>query len=48
MKALARFLFEVSPFNEFWSAFFAGFAIVGPDGRVYLTRAGEEYLEGRE
>jgi hypothetical protein len=48
MKSLARILFEASPFNEFWSAWAVGFAIVGPDGRVYLTDAGAEYLEGRE
>ncbi len=44
MKHLARFLFETSPFDEFWSAFLVGFCVIGIDGRVYRTEAGEEYL----
>lgn len=47
MKAFARFLFETSPFNEFWSAVLVGFAEIGFDGRVYLTRSGAEYLESQ-
>ena len=45
MKSLTRFLFETSPFNEFWSAWLAGYAVIGADGQVYLTAAGKEYLE---
>jgi hypothetical protein len=43
-KALARFLFENSPWDSFWSAWFCGYCIVGSDGLVYLTDAGAEYL----
>ena len=43
-KAIARFMFESSPFDPFWSAFLVGFCIIGPDGKVYLTEAGAEYL----
>jgi hypothetical protein len=46
MKSLCRLLFECSPWGPFWAAWFAGYAVVGPDGRVYLTDAGAEYLEG--
>lgn len=48
MKALARFLFENSPLTPFWTALACGFAEIGFDGRVYLTRSGVEYLEGCE
>lgn len=48
MKAIARFLFEFSPLTPFWSAIAVGFAEIGFDGRVYLTRSGQEYLEGCE
>ena len=44
-KALATFLFESSPFDPFLSAWLVGFCIVGADGQVYLTEAGEEYLD---
>ena len=44
--ALARFLYEHSLFDEFWSAFLVGFCVVGTDGQVYLTKFGTEYLEG--
>jgi hypothetical protein len=46
MKNLARFLFENSPYSEFWSAWLVGFCVVGGDGRIYLSAAGQEYLEG--
>jgi hypothetical protein len=45
MKAFARLIFETSPLTPFWSAIAAGFAMAGPDGRVYLTNAGQEYLD---
>lgn len=45
MKVLARFLFETSLLDPFWSAFFAGYCVVGLDGQVYLTEAGAKYLE---
>jgi hypothetical protein len=48
MNLIARFLFENSPWSPFWSAFAVGFCIVGTDGIVYLTDAGEEYLETLE
>ena len=47
LKHLARFLFENSPWGPFWTAWSVGYVIVGPDGQVYLTDAGAEYLEGR-
>jgi hypothetical protein len=46
--ALAAFLFECSPFDAFWSAWSVGFCVVGADGAVYLTRAGEEYLSRKD
>jgi hypothetical protein len=46
MKWLARFLFECSPWDSFWSAWSVGFCIVGSDGLVYLSDAGQEYLDG--
>lgn len=45
MKSLARFLFENSPLDPFWSAWFAGFCVVGMDGIVYLTTEGQRYLD---
>lgn len=47
MKAFARFLFENSPLTPFWSALACGFAEIGFDGRVYLTAAGQQYLESQ-
>lgn len=41
----ARFIFETSPFDPLTTALFAGFAVMGFDGVVYLTEAGAEYLE---
>lgn len=41
---LARFLFENSPWPPFMSAWLVGYCIV-LDGEVYLTDAGEQYLE---
>ena len=46
MKVVARFIFESSPWNPFWSAWLAGYAVIGPDGQIYLTSAGQEYLDG--
>jgi len=46
MKTLARWLFESSPLTPFWAAWSVGYVVVGADGGVYLTKAGEEYLEG--
>ncbi len=43
---MSAFLFENSPWNPFWSAYFVGFCIVGVDGCVYLTEAGQQYLDG--
>jgi hypothetical protein len=47
MSIIARFLFEnsdwLSPFESCW---WAGFCLVGADGKIYLTDAGEEYLAG--
>jgi hypothetical protein len=45
-KFVARFLYEHSPYNEFWSAWLVGFCIVGNDGQVYLTDEGQDYLGG--
>lgn len=45
MKALARLLFELSPLTPFWTALACGFAEIGFDGRVYLTKRGADYLE---
>jgi hypothetical protein len=45
VRHLAAFLFENSPFDEFWSAFFVGFCVIGADGIVCLTASGQEYLE---
>lgn len=47
MKSLAAFLFEHSPWGEFFSAWSVGFCTV-IDGQVYLTEAGQEYLDGLE
>ena len=44
-KALASFLFENSPWDPFISAWLVGYCTVGPDGNVYLTDAGAEYLD---
>jgi hypothetical protein len=44
-KALARFLFENSPWSPFWSALAAGYCAVGADGQIYLTEDGAEYLD---
>ena len=44
MKAIARFIFENGQWNPFWNAWFAGYAVIGADGSVYLSAAGEEYL----
>ena len=44
-RAFARFLFEHSPWDSFWSAWFVGYCIVGTDGQVYLTDEGQEYLD---
>lgn len=44
---LARFLFENSPWPPFMSAWLVGYCIV-LDGEVYLTDAGEQYLEARD
>jgi hypothetical protein len=46
MKLLARLIFESSLLDPLWTALAAGYATVGPDGRVYLSESGAEYLEG--
>jgi hypothetical protein len=48
MKTFARLIFESSLLDPLWTALVAGYATVGPDGIVYLTESGAEYLEGRE
>lgn len=48
--ALQRALYEspaVVALGPAWSALFVGFAVMGPDGRLYLTAAGEAYLAER-
>lgn len=45
MNALAAIIFETCPFGPAWAALLAGFAVIGPDGQMYLTPAGENYLE---
>lgn len=30
--------------GPYWSALFAGFAVMGLDGQMYLTASGETYL----
>lgn len=47
-QSLARIIFESSPLNSFWSAWFAGFCFVGADGCVYRTAAGQAYLDERD
>jgi hypothetical protein len=47
MNLLSRFIFENSPWGPFWTALFAGYAELGFDGRLHLTRAGAEYLEAQ-
>lgn len=42
---LAKFLFERSLLGPFLSAWSVGFCVV-VGGRVYLSEAGERYLEG--
>jgi hypothetical protein len=46
MKSLARFLFENSPWGPFFTAWSVGYCAMDIDGRVYLTAAGAEYLDG--
>lgn len=48
MKALQHFLFEFSPWSPSFTALAVGFAEIGLDGKMYLTAAGLEYLEGTE
>ncbi len=45
MKAFAKFLFENSPWEPSWTALIVGYAVLGFDGRMYLTADGEAYLE---
>jgi hypothetical protein len=49
MNALfAAFWYEsLASLGPFWSAWLAGYAVVGADGQVYLTDAGAAYLAGR-
>lgn len=42
---LARFIFESCMLGPAWGALLAGFAVIGMDGQMYLTPAGETYLE---
>ena len=46
MKTLARWLFESSTLTPIWAAWSVGYVVIGADGRIYLTAAGEEYLSG--
>lgn len=46
MARLLALLFETSTLGPAWSALLCGFAVFGPDGRLYLTDAGETYLRG--
>jgi hypothetical protein len=39
---------SLAPFGPVWSALAAGFAVVGPWGQLYLTDAGQKYLETRK
>ncbi len=48
MKTLCRWLYESSLLDGFWAAWTVGFCIVGADGRVYLTRRGEDYLAEKD
>jgi hypothetical protein len=48
MNQIAKFLFENSPFDAFVSAWWVGFCVVGFDGMVYRTEAGQDYLESIE
>jgi hypothetical protein len=42
-------LFEsLAPFGPLASALWSGFAAFGWDGRLYLTAAGERYLESQD
>lgn len=45
MNTLARVIFETCPFGPAYSALLAGFAAIGFDGQMYLTKAGAAYLE---
>jgi hypothetical protein len=44
-QSIARFLFENSLLDPFWSAWSAGFCAVATDGTIFLTEAGAAYLE---
>ncbi len=44
IDAMQRFIFETSILDPLWSAIASGFAVV-VFGEVYLTEAGERYLE---
>jgi hypothetical protein len=48
MTILTAFLFEHSPWSPFLTALLSGYAEVGWDGVIYITAAGEEYLESLE
>jgi hypothetical protein len=45
-RALARFLYEHSPYNAFWSAYLVGFCDIDSYGRVFITDEGQDYLGG--
>ena len=45
MNIIARFLFENSLLDPFWSSWLAGYCVVAEDGKIYLTEAGGKYLE---
>jgi endonuclease YncB( thermonuclease family) len=45
MKTMARWLYEASPWGPFLSAWVVGYVVVGADGQVYLTEAGQDYLD---
>ncbi len=48
MKSFVRCLFENSPWEPSWTALLVGYAVLGFDGQMYLTNAGEEYLDETE
>lgn len=45
MKAFIRFVFENSILDPAWTALVCGYAVVGFDGQLYLSQAGQDYLE---
>jgi hypothetical protein len=46
MNIIARILFETSPWSPTLTALAVGYAVIGWDGQIYLSAAGQEYLDG--